>query len=293
MRELKSRAEIKIPCCFDLQQTLDCGQSFRWREVEKSSSHSVWAGIAKGRFLKIRQEHENLTFYCSQEEFDTVWQDYFDLQTDYQKIHKKLSCEGTPLQEAVRYAPGIRILRQDSWEALASFLISQNNNIPRIKGIIERFAELCGFQTENGYTFPDVHTVSKMTVDDLAPIRAGFRAKYIIAAAKAIAEEQVDLEEIRNQDIIFGRQELQKIYGVGPKVAECTLLYGFYKTEAFPMDVWMKRAMQTLFPNQCPERFGKYAGLAQQYIFHYSRMHPELFDEKVKKKSINKFVVAR
>lgn len=273
----ENKQSVIIEKCFDLAQTLDCGQSFRWKEKESSENACVWHGIACGKYLEIKQTENKLEFFCTQADFNNIWQNYFDLNTDYNLIRKKLSNESEVLKEAAEFAPGIRILRQESWEALASFLISQNNNIPRIKGIIERFAELCGAKTENGYAFPLVETVAKMTVEDLAPIRAGFRAKYIIAAAKAVVSGEVDFEKVKENDIVFGREELQKICGVGPKVAECVLLYGFHKTEAFPIDVWMKRAMETLFPGKAPEEFGENAGIAQQYIFHYSRMHPELF----------------
>lgn len=258
----------------DLAQTLDCGQSFRWRETERGETFCVWEGIARGRHLRIRQERDSLLLFCSQEEYEAVWRDYFDMETDYAAIRASLSAANPQLAQAAAFAPGIRILRQDAWEALASFLISQNNNIPRIKGIIERFAALCGEEIEGGRAFPSVETVAGMTPEELAPIRAGFRAKYITAAARAIVSGEVELDAIYQNDIEFGRQELQKIYGVGPKVAECALLYGFHKTEAFPMDVWMKRAMAVLFPGESPERFGSAAGIAQQYIFHYSRMHP-------------------
>ncbi|WP_099205039.1 DNA-3-methyladenine glycosylase family protein [Scatolibacter rhodanostii] len=274
---MMTKTGIQINKCFDLEQTLNCGQSFRWKEIEKTEEYSIWEGIAFGRLLQIRQDEDELTFFCSQQDYETVWYDYFDLAVNYEEMRETLAKQSEPLKEATKFAPGIRILRQDAWEALASFLFSQNNNIPRIKGIIERFAELCGEPIDGGFTFPAVETVAKMTVKDLEPIRAGFRAKYIIAAARAIVESKVDLQAIREKDIHFGRYELQKIHGVGPKVAECTLLYGFHKTEAFPLDVWMKRAMNKLFPGKSPEEFGKHAGLAQQYIFHYSRMHAELF----------------
>lgn len=268
---------VIIEKCFDLAQTLDCGQSFRWKKKETDNDVCAWHGIACGKYLEVQQTEKNLQFLCTRDDFNSIWQKYFDLNTDYNEIRETLSNESKVLKEAAQFAPGIRILRQEPWEALASFLISQNNNIPRIKGIIERFAELCGEKIENGYAFPQVEVVANMTVEDLAPIRAGFRAKYIIAAAKAVTSGEVDFKKIEENDIEFGREELQKICGVGPKVAECVLLYGFHKTEAFPIDVWMKRAMETLFPNKSPEDFGKNAGLAQQYIFHYSRMHPEIF----------------
>lgn len=277
------RDSVRIAACFDLGQTLDCGQCFRWEETGRGPDFSVWEGVALGHRLSIRQETRadgggTLTFFCTEQEFETLWAPYFDLDCDYDRLRDGLSELSPVLREAAAFAPGIRILRQEPWEALCSFIISQNNNIPRIKGIISRFCALCGEELSPGvFAFPTPERVAGMDLDGLAPIRAGFRAKYILGAAKAVAGGEVDFAEIARSPVEFGRSELQKIYGVGPKVAECALLYGFHKTACFPMDVWMKRAMEVLLPDRAPEEFEEAAGLAQQYIFHYSRMHPELF----------------
>ncbi|MDD6446716.1 MAG: DNA-3-methyladenine glycosylase 2 family protein, partial [Ruminococcus sp.] len=183
-------------------------------------------------------------------------------------------------KEAQQYAPGIRILSQEPWEALCSFIISQNNNIPRIKGIIDRLCRQYGEPIgDNLYAFPTAERLSRCTVDDLAPLRSGFRAKYIVDAATKVATNEINLHEIKKMPVEQARKELMKIKGVGPKVADCTMLYGMGKKECFPMDVWMKRAMEVLFPNLTPEDFGTNAGIAQQYIFHYSRMNPQLFEQ--------------
>ena len=186
------------------------------------------------------------------------------------------------MAEAAAFAPGIRILRQEPWEALCSFIISQNNHIPRIKGIIERLCQRLGAEIPGTawHAFPTAERLAACSLEDLAPLRAGFRAKYLLDAARKVASGQVDLARVAAAPVEEGRRELQTIFGVGPKVAECALLYGFHKTECFPLDVWMKRAMATLLPGRRPEEFGENAGLAQQYLFHYSRMHPELFAEK-------------
>lgn len=271
---------IVTPLLFDLQQTLDCGQAFRWHEIKAASSEKTWEGIAFKKYLRLTQTENSIVFHCSQEDFDDIWFSYFDLGTDYYRKKAELSELSPVLKEAIEFAPGIRILKQEPWEAICSFIISQNNNIKRIKGIIGRFCALLGEEIEGGYSFPDFHTIARLEPDELAPIRAGFRSKYIISAAREIDSGNVDLSKILNSGIEFGREELQKIRGIGPKVAECALLYGFHKTKCFPLDVWMKRAMQILFPENTPEDFGENAGLAQQYIFHYSRMHPELFKEE-------------
>lgn len=275
---------ILIPPDFDPAETLDCGQAFRWEEKD-----GLWQGIAMGRKLSLAKDGEYLRLDCTQEEFDSIWKHYFDLDTDYNKIKERISAIDPVLKEAVSYAPGIRILRQDPWEAICSFIISQNNNIPRIKGIIKRFCELFGEEVADGlYSFPTAEAISRLTVEDLAPIRSGFRAKYIIAAAQKIAGDENFIPSVYSLPIDEARKALQTIKGIGPKVADCALLYGFHRTDCFPVDVWMKRAMEVLLPTHTPESFGLDAGMAQQYIFHYSRMHPELFPDKASDKKSDK-----
>lgn len=273
--------EILIPAAFDPGETLDCGQAFRWRKLPEEDGFSFWEGAAGSRFLRLRREGNFLRLFCSQQEFDAFWSGYFDLAENYEEKRSRLSSFCPALAEAAAFAPGIHILRQEPWEALCSFLISQNNNIPRIKGIIDRLCTGFGapIPGTGWHGFPSPETLAALTVEELAPLRAGFRAKYLIDAARKIVSGEVDLEKTACSPAEFGRSELQKILGVGPKVAECTLLYGFHKTECFPVDVWIRRAMAALLPGRSPEEFGENAGLAQQYIFHYSRMHPELFRE--------------
>lgn len=268
---------LRIPAAFDLPQTLDCGQAFRWRQ--KDNDPDVWCGEACGRQLTLRKVGGELELDCSQDDFDTVWQDYFDLSEDYAKIRFELSAMSPVLAEAAAFAPGIRILRQEPWEALCSFVLSQNNNISRIKGLVSNFCRMFGdpIPGTSAHAFPSPEAVAALSVEDLAPLRSGYRAPYILDAAQKVASGGIDLDRIAAEPAPFGREELRRIKGVGPKVAECALLYGFHKTECFPMDVWMKRAMAQLLPGMAPTDFGPNAGLAQQYIFHYSRMHPELF----------------
>lgn len=270
---------VKIPAVFDPAQTLDCGQAFRWREAVGEDGLPCWEGAAAGHILRLRQEGNSLLLFCSQEEFEEIWQNYFDLDEDYEAKRGALSAMSPALAEAAAFAPGIRILRQEPWEALCSFIISQNNNIPRIKMILEKLCGLFGQEIPGTgfYSFPAPETLAALREEDLSPLRAGYRTKYLIDAGKQVAAGQINLAKIESSPADFGREELRKILGVGPKVAECALLYGFHKMECFPMDVWMKRAMAQLFPGRAPEEFGENAGLAQQYIFHYSRMHPEIF----------------
>lgn len=259
----------------DLAQTLDCGQSFRWEQQENGD----FKGVAFDREVTARLNGGDFYILGGKEEDSELWSEYFDLDFDYAAVRGELSELSKVLKAAAGYAPGIRILKQDSWEALCSFIISQNNNIPRIKGIIKRLCENFGYKTaDGGYTFPTAQRLAKLTVDDLVPLRSGFRAKYLIDAAQKVASGEVDLDKIKTMPIDEARQALMTIKGVGPKVAECALLYGMHRLECFPMDVWMKRAMAVLLPELEVDDLGAYAGIAQQYIFHYSRMHPELFD---------------
>ncbi len=268
---------VSIPAVFQLDQTLDCGQAFRWRPVQ--GRPGCWEGAAGSRFLRLEQQGDTLSLSCSQEEFDVFWHSYFDLSEDYARKLQALSRRSPVLKTAAALYPGIRILRQDPWEALCSFLISQNNNIPRIKGIIETFCGLFGEEIPGSsfHAFPTPRRVAALSEGDLAPLRAGYRAKYLPDAARKVTGGEIDLRAVKSSPAAFGREELQKVMGVGPKVAECVLLYGFHKTECFPMDVWMKRALKVLLPGLSPADFGEDAGLAQQVIFHYSRNHPEMF----------------
>lgn len=268
---------VRIPAAFGLAETLDCGQAFRWRPSDDGPE--VWRGAAHGRLLTIRKLGDELELDCSQADFDDIWQAYFDLNEDYARIRGELSGMSPVLKEAADFAPGIRILRQEPWEALCSFIMSQNNNISRIKGLVENFCRMFGepIPGTDTYAFPAPEAVASLSIEDLAPLRSGYRAPYILDAARRVLDGGIDLARIAAEPAGYGREELRKIKGVGPKVAECVLLYGFHKTECFPMDVWMKRAMAQLLPGMVPDDFGPNAGLAQQYIFHYSRMHPELF----------------
>lgn len=264
----------------DLAQTLDCGQAFRWRPVLRPDGVEAWRGVCFGHVLTVWEADGGFCFDCTQDEFDRIWFSYFDFQTDYAAIRASLTELHPVLRDAARFAPGIRILRQDPWEALCAFIISQNNNIPRIKGILDRLCALLGEPVPAGcetlYAFPAAERLAACTAEELQPLRAGFRAKYLIDAARRVASGEIDLEAVRQMPVSEARAALQTILGVGPKVADCVLLYGLHRTESFPMDVWMKRAM-ALLPGITPEQLGEHAGVAQQYIFHYARMHPELF----------------
>ncbi len=257
---------------FSLKQTLDCGQCFRWDEIEENT----FVGVVGDTVCKIRQIEGEVTFFDTDEQtFEKVWKNYFDFGLDYNKIREEI-CKDEIMKRAGDYASGIRILKQDAWETICSFIISQNNNIKRIKGIVKRLCDTFGDPIIEGYnTFPDYNRIAKLSIEDLAPLRSGFRAKYILDAARKISNGEVDLERVANSDYETAKAELMKICGIGNKVADCALLYGFYRLEAFPEDVWIKRAMAKLYPDGLPENCKRYAGIAQQYIFHYARTSEE------------------
>ena len=263
---------MKLKLCdaksLDIVKTFECGQCFRWNANDKG----VYTGVV-GRYLAEVETVDNEVYITSDAPAE-MWADYFDLATDYAAVSADFT--GEYLHECIDYGMGIRILRQDSWEALCSFIISQCNNITRIKGIVERLCEQFGDKCEaNGvgyYTFPSAERLAALRPSDLAGIRAGYRAEDIIAAARAVTTGELDLDALKTCDYREAIKTLRQIRGVGEKVANCVVLFGLYHMEAFPIDVWMKRALKEHFPADFdPTSLGAYAGLAQQYIFYYSR----------------------
>lgn len=253
---------------FNIALTLDCGQAFRWRQ----NSDLSWSGAVGNKVLKISQDGNTVILHSvSENEFIDFWYDYFDLGRNYSELYNIFSNDKT-LDDAVKKYYGIRVLNQDPWETLCSFIISQNNNIPRIKGIIERLCENFGEKlSDKLFSFPTAEKIANLSADDLTPLRAGFRTKYILDAAKKVASNEIVLSKIQNLSIENARIELQKICGVGPKVSECVLLFSCKKPEAFPLDVWMKRVVAEFYPNGIPEIIKPYGGIAQQYLFHMMR----------------------
>lgn len=253
---------------FDLAQTLDCGQAFRWESV----TDTKWHGIAFNKYLCLEKSSENelVLHNTTKGDFENVWKDYFDLDRNYSEIIYALS-RNEILKTASDFGKGIRVLNQEPWETLCSFIISQNNNIKRIKGIISRLCENFGEKIEGGYTFPTAEKLANLSPEDLSELRAGFRAKYIIDAAKKVSSGLVRLGSLKDIPLDSAREELMKITGVGPKVADCALLFSHKHIEAFPKDVWIKRAMQVLFDGELPKEALPFAGIVQQYIFFYAR----------------------
>lgn len=275
---------------FNLDQIFDCGQCFRWTREEDGS----YTGIAFGRPVNMKFEPYEKDGFCGrltidnieESEFELLWREYLDLDRDYSAIKSLLAEKDSTMRDAIKSGPGIRILRQESWETIISFIVSQNNNIPRIKkcieGLCEGFGKSAGqYRGKNWFAFPDVSDLAKICEEDLAPIRLGYRAKYIIETAKKVASDEADFDALRLEETSKGYEYLTGLCGVGPKVANCILLFGLGKHETFPIDVWVKRVMNKLYgidENQmkamsayAAENFGQYGGIAQQYLFYHIR----------------------
>lgn len=253
---------------FDVPSCLESGQCFRFERT--SGGYSL---VACGRRLVISECDGGWLFEnVSEQDFESVWADYFDLKRDYNSIIESFAGDKV-IYRAANACRGIRILRQDPWETTVSFIISQNNNIPRIKKIIESLCVLVGRKNPDGsYAFPTPDDILALGVEGLAPIKSGFRAKYLVSAAE-MTLSGLTPEYIDSLDYDSALAELKKIKGVGDKVANCILLFGYRKYGAFPIDVWVKRIIDKYYGGSFdPSALGKYAGIAQQYLFHYERV---------------------
>jgi len=270
-RQVGDYVELLTDDDFDLERIFECGQCFRWNADEKG----VYTGVAHGRAAKIYRDGDSIFISGSLEDFENIWRGYFDLGRSYAEIRAGL-CTDDYMREASDFGAGIRILYQDKWEALCSFIISQNNNIPRIKKTVEKLCELFGEKTglfgEEFYTFPAAEKIAVLSEEDLAPLRSGYRAEYIIGAARGVASGEIDLEKISKMPPADACKALKTIKGVGDKVANCVVLFGLQMLDAFPVDVWMKKALKAHYEGGFdPGIFAPYAGIAQQYMFYFAR----------------------
>lgn len=273
--------KIENPPRIDIFKTFDCGQCFRFDPVSYFGKKHEFGGVAFGRYVVFGQDSENelYIYNTTLEEYEKIWRDFLAFDVDYAQVdrHIALATKSQHMDKATQCSQGIRILRQDGWEAVCSFIISQNNNIPRIKKIISALCQNYGgsvcFLGETHYTFPTHEALLKAGEAKIFALKTGFRAKYIIDACQAIDEGRVSLEKIRSsQSFEECVSELCLVKGIGLKVASCALLFGFNKTEAFPIDVWMKRALEKYFPEGIDlPALGKWAGIAQQYLFYYEK----------------------
>ena len=271
---------------FDLDHIFDCGQCFIWEKNEDGS----YTGIACGRIVKMGYDsgEQCLKIYNScLEDFDNIWRNYLDLDRDYSAIKERLREADPVICKAIEYGQGIRILNQEKWETLISFIISQNNNIPRIKKNINSLAELMGEKAGeyNGrvyYNLPSPEILADAEVEDLASCRLGYRAKYLIETARKVRDEGIDsLEALGRPEVTAAEtlEALRQYCGVGPKVANCIALFSMGKIDSFPIDTWVKKVMNQLYgipENEmkkmaefAAETFGDLGGIAQQYLFYY------------------------
>ena len=273
---------------FELKDIFDCGQCFRWNEQQDGS----YTGVFGENVLNVSKVGNDVAFkgICKENIKETV-ENYFDLNRDYQKIKNQLMQIDENMKKSVEYGQGIRILNQDLWETIISFIISANNNIPRIKGIIERLSRKYGKEIEwnntKYYTFPTAKALKDVTVQEYRELGLGFRDIRLYETTHMILDKKVDLEEMKsNPDTMEVREQLLSLSGVGPKVADCILLFSDLKRfEVFPIDVWVRRVMNDLYIHNedetkvnkkqiekiAQEKFGDLAGLAQQYLFYWRR----------------------
>ncbi len=262
---------------FLVSQTFDCGQCFRFDPVPSPRHACEFEGVAYGRYVRFAQDRpdELIIYGATKREYKEIWKKYLGLDLDYGEVKRDLlaRCDSDALRCAVEYGGGIRILRQEPWETVCSFIVSQNNNIPRIKKIIAALSRELGERIDGGhFAFPTPEAICGAGVDLIFSLKTGFRAKYILDAAEKASSGALDFEKIRSAPSEEAEAMLCAIKGVGPKVANCAMLFGFEKYEAFPIDVWVKRILAKYFtPDFDPACLGKWAGIAQQYLFYYER----------------------
>ena len=269
----------------EIFKTFDCGQCFRFDPVSLYGNKYEYGGVAYGKYVVFAQNspYELKIYGTTPEEYASLWRSYLALDTDYNAINRAIVelTASDHMRKCVEYGDGIRILRQEPWESVCSFIISQNNNIPRIKKIIAALCEKYGSPIKQGeatyYSFPKAKALYEAGEEAIFALKTGFRAKYIIDASRSVSTGETDLLALVNEESLDTCVEiLCKIKGIGLKVASCALLFGFGKTEAFPIDVWMKRALEKYFPNGIDiKALGKSAGIAQQYLFYYERYNKD------------------
>lgn len=266
--------DILITDDFDLARIAESGQCFRWHLTDDG----VWRIMHGQHCLYVTSVgNGGFRLECQPEEFEAIWHDYFDLDENYQAIRARIDPKADPfLWQASEAEKGIRILRQDPWEVLVSFIISQNRNIPAIQRSVELLAEMAGrrYTDTRGqayYGFPDAPAAARLSESDLTQCKLGYRAKYVAAAAQAVASGALDLPALQAADLRAAIESLTGLYGVGVKVASCVALFGLHQLDAFPVDVWMKRVLENEYPQGFPfDKYRPYNGVCQQYLFaHY------------------------
>ncbi len=262
---------LSLKGSFCPKQTFLCGQCFRWNEQSDGS----FIGVVGDTVARIVKDGDTVKAYANCDCQETLTS-YLDLERDYDSIRNLVSIDSQTAL-AAEFGSGIRILKQEPWEALCSFIISQCNNIPRIKSIISKLCLAYGnpieWEGETYYTFPSAETIAKLEVSDLDFLRSGYRAPYILNAARAVSDKSIDLSKLRTLPTSEAKKRLLTLDGVGEKVASCMLLFGLGKLDAFPVDVWVRRVTEQFYGKgfDATKAFGEYAGIAQQYLFYYAR----------------------
>ncbi len=268
---------------FDIEQILECGQCFHFEKLEDKE----YVIVAFAKLLHIKQIGNSVIFYnTSMNEYDNIWKKYFDMDIDYGVIKQALLSKDDKLKNSVDAMGGIRLLNQEFFEMLLSFIISQNKQIPHIKKLVfhisERFGEYIGeINGKKYYAFPTPVALSRVTVEEWQELKTGFRAPYLYDAVKKVNEGVVDENKLLQLDNDALINSLKEIKGVGDKVANCIMLFSLGKRDAFPIDVWIKRIMEEMYFGKetkkeiiaayAKELYGEYGGYAQQYLFHYGR----------------------
>ena len=279
---------IKNISSFELADIFDCGQCFRWNKQEDGS----YTGIFKDNVINVQKQGDTVTFKgICHGNIKEIIEEYFDLNRNYEEIKEKLSKIDGHVKTSIEYGQGIRILNQDLWEMIISYIISANNNIPRIKLIIDRICKNYGkeieWDGEKYYTFPTPEELKDVTIEDYRKLGAGFRDIRLYETVHMVLDKKVDLNKMQNNpNTLEVREQLLTLSGVGPKVADCILLFSTLKRfEVFPIDVWIRRVMNDLYIKKqdetkvnkkeleklAQEKFGNLAGIAQQYLFYWKR----------------------
>lgn len=260
----------------NLKQIADSGQCFRMEE----RGAGTFEIIAGERRLRAEQQGNVCRFLCGEEEFEHFWKNYFDLETDYAKLLQRIDPADSYLRRAAERGKGIRILRQDLFEIIITFLISQQNHIRRIRRCIDnicrRYGKCC--RTAEGgeyFAFPQAEALASASEKELLECNLGYRAKYVLSVSKSIASGAFSLEELKTLESGRVRERLLELYGVGEKVAACISLFGLHRLEAFPVDTHIRQAMEKYYPEGFPEKYRDFQGILQQYIF-YGELFPEL-----------------
>lgn len=268
---------------FEPKHVFECGQCFRWLREDDGS----YTGVVQGKVINVKKENDLIIFdNTNKEDFENIWFDYFDLGRNYGEIKNQLKVMDEYLEKATEFGKGIRILQQDGWEMLISFIISANNRIPMIQRAInnlsERYGKFIGeYRGKKYYAFPTPEELSTVSVEDIRACQTGFRDKYIKSVVDYVNENNEDVLSYRKLDTSECIKELVKFNGVGPKVADCIALFGMQKYDTFPVDVWVKRVMEEFYVEDnlslpkirkfALDKFGDLAGFAQQYLFYYAR----------------------